>query len=114
LVISAGHETPSVNHEPRGLSINFVEILSDFPFVSRMRTRVETELPSLHSRRWTIRRKAAVLEALHSGALTLDEARERYALSVEKIRAWERQVERHGLYGLRATRVQIYRRDAIS
>jgi hypothetical protein len=114
LVISAGHETPSVNHEPRGLSINFVEILSGFPFVSRMRKRVETELPSLHSRRWTIRRKAAVLEALHSGALTLDEARERYALSVEEIRAWERQVERHGLYGLRATRVQIYRRDAIS
>ena len=34
-----------------------------------MRKRVETELPSLHSRRWTIRRKAAVLEALHSGAL---------------------------------------------
>ena len=75
-----------------------------------MRKRVETELPSLHSRRWTIRRKAAVLEALHSGALALDQARERYALSVAEIRAWERQVERHGLYGLRATRVQTYRR----
>jgi hypothetical protein len=24
LVISAGHETPSVNHEPRGLSINLI------------------------------------------------------------------------------------------
>src|SRR5207237_10657917 len=74
LVISAGHETPSVNHDPRGLSINFIEILSGFPFVSRMRKRVETELPALHSQRWTIRRKAAVLEALHSGALTLDRA----------------------------------------
>ena len=79
-----------------------------------MRKRVETELPPLHSRRWTIRRKAAVLEALHSGALTLDQALERYALSVEEIRAWERQLERHGLYGLRATRVQIYRRDETS
>ena len=79
-----------------------------------MRKRVETELPSLHSRRWTIRRKAAVLEALHSGALTLDQARERYALSVEEIRAWERQVERHGLHGLRATHVQIFRRDETS
>ena len=53
-----------------------------------MRKRVETELPSLHSRRWTIRRKAAVLEALHSGALTLDPGLKRYALSVEEIRAW--------------------------
>jgi len=79
-----------------------------------MRKRVETELPSLDSRRWTIRRKVAVLDALHSGALTLDKARQRYALSVAEIRPWERQVERHGLYGLRATRVQIYRRDETS
>ena len=74
-----------------------------------MRKRGETELPALNTRRWTIRRKAAVLQALHSGALTLDQALEHYALSVED--AWERDLERHGLYGLRATRVQIYRRD---
>jgi uncharacterized protein DUF1153 len=76
-----------------------------------MRKRVETELPGLNTRRWTIRRKAAVLQALHSGALTLEQALERYALSAEEISAWERDLERHGLYGLRATRVQIYRRD---
>jgi len=52
--------------------------------------------------------------ALRSGALTLAQALERYALSVEEIRAGERQVERHGLYGLRATRVQIYRRGEAS
>ena len=50
-----------------------------------MRKRDETELPALNTRRWTIRRKAALLEALHSGALTLDQALERYALSVEEI-----------------------------
>ena len=65
-----------------------------------MRKRGETELPALKSRRWTIRRKAAVLQALRSGALTLAQALERYALSVEDIRAWERDLERHGLYGL--------------
>ena len=79
-----------------------------------MRRRDETELPALNTRRWTIRRKAAVLQALQSGALTLDQALERYALSVEEIRAWERQVERHGLHGLRATHVQIFRRDETS
>jgi hypothetical protein len=51
---------------------------------------------------------------LRSGALTLEQARDRYALSVEEIRAWERDLERHGLYGLRATRLQIYRRDKAS
>jgi len=44
-------------------------------------------------------------------APTLEEARERYALSVEELRAWERDLGRHGLHGLRATRVQIYRQD---
>ena len=79
-----------------------------------MSERGETELPALNTRRWTIRRKAALLQALRSGALTLEQARDRYALSVEEIRAWERDLERHGLYGLRATRVQIYRRDEAS
>jgi hypothetical protein len=74
-----------------------------------MRDRGDTKLPALHTRRWTIRRKAAVLEALRDGAITLEQARRRYALSVEELRAWERDFERHGLYGLRATRVQIYR-----
>ena len=64
-----------------------------------MRKRGETELPALKTRRWTIRRKAAVLQALRSGALTLAQALERYALSVEEIRASERDLERHGLYG---------------
>ena len=76
-----------------------------------MRKRRETELPPPTTRRWTIGRKAAVLEALHSGRLTIEQARERYALSIEEIRAWERDRERHGLYGLRATLVQVYRKD---
>ena len=77
-----------------------------------MRKRGETELPEHRIRRWTIRRKAAVIEKLRTGALTLEQARERYALSVEEIRAWERDLERHGVYGLRATRVQIYRKNS--
>lgn len=71
--------------------------------LARMRKRTQAEPPVRTIRRWTIRRKAAVLEALRNGGLTLEHARKRYALSVEEIRAWERDLERHGLYGLRAT-----------
>ena len=67
------------------------------------------QLPPITSQRWTIRRKAALLEALRSGALTLERASQRYALSLEELRAWERDLERYGVYGLRATRLQIYR-----
>ena len=70
-----------------------------------MRKRSDAELPAQINRRWTIRRKRAVLEALRNRALTLEQASERYALSVEELRAWERDFKRHGLYGLRALRV---------
>ena len=59
-----------------------------------------------HIRRWTIRRKVALLEALQKGAVSVEEASERYQLSVEELRTWERDFERYGMY---ATRVQIYR-----
>ena len=42
---------------------------------------------------------------------SLEEARQRYASSAEELRAWERHFERHGVYGLHATRVQLYRKD---
>ena len=61
------------------------------------------------SRRWTIRRKAALLEAVRSGMLSLEKASQRYALSLEELRTWERDFDRYGVYGLRATRLQIYR-----
>jgi hypothetical protein len=75
-----------------------------------MREHDETKLPTLYSKRWTIRRKAALIEAIRRGGITLEQARRLYALSVEEIRSWERQLERHGVHGLRATRVQIYPR----
>lgn len=75
-----------------------------------MRAQGDAKLPALGGH-WTIRRKAALLEALRNGELTIERARERYALSVEEIRSWERQLERHGLQGLRATRLQSYPRD---
>ena len=74
-----------------------------------MRKQGDTK-PSAHIQRWTIRRKAALLEAIRTGIFTLEQARRRYALSVDELRAWERDFEQHGLYGLRATRVQIYRK----
>jgi uncharacterized protein DUF1153 len=76
-----------------------------------MRKRGDTKLPPSNTRRWTIRRKAALIAAIRGRALTLEQARRRYSLSVEELSAWERDFDQHGMYGLRATRLQIYRRD---
>ena len=66
------------------------------------------ELPPANTKRWVIRRKAAVVAAVRAGEITLEEACRRYRLSEEEFRAWQRAFESHGLAGLRATRLQQY------
>jgi Protein of unknown function (DUF1153) len=69
-------------------------------------------LPPPGTKRWVIRRKAAVVAAVRNGLLTLEDACKRYNLSVEEFLSWQRLIERHGLPGLRATRLQDYRGPA--
>jgi len=70
--------------------------------------RVE-DLPPPDTRRWVTRRKAEVVAAVRGGLLTLREACDRYALSEEEFRSWERLIDRHGVRGLRVTRLKDYR-----
>ena len=67
-------------------------------------------LPSPNTKRWVVRRKAAVLAAVRSGGITIEEACRAYRLSKEELLSWQRAFEIHGLAGLRTTRVQQYRR----
>jgi hypothetical protein len=67
------------------------------------------DLPPPDTKRWVIRRKAEVVAAVRGGLLSLDEACRRYTLSVEEFLSWQRAIEEHGLPGLRATRIQLYR-----
>ncbi len=66
-------------------------------------------LPSPQTRRWVVRRKAEVVAAVSGGLLTVDEACQRYALSVDEFTGWQRAVDRSGMAGLRVTRIQYYR-----
>ncbi|MBL8708667.1 MAG: DUF1153 domain-containing protein [Rhodospirillaceae bacterium] len=67
------------------------------------------ELPPPGTRRWVIRRKAEVVAGVRAGLITLEEACQRYSLSVEEFLSWQRSIDRHGLRGLRTTRIQDYR-----
>ena len=69
------------------------------------------DLPPPNTTRWVTRRKAAVVVAVRSGKITMEEALRRYQLSEEEFLSWQRAFETHGLAGLRATRVQQYRRS---
>ena len=66
------------------------------------------ELPR-PTQRWTVRRKAAVIAAVRGGWVPIEEACELYDISVDEFLAWERDLDRYGIHGLRTTRYQIYR-----
>jgi hypothetical protein len=69
-------------------------------------------LPPTNTKRWVIRRKAEVVAAVRAGVISLEDACQRYTLSVEEFLSWQRLVDSHGLPGLRVTRLQDYRATA--
>jgi len=67
------------------------------------------DLPPVSTKRWVIRRKAEVVAAVRGGLLSLEEACDRYTLTVEEFLNWQSAIDAHGLAGLRTTRIQEYR-----
>jgi hypothetical protein len=87
--------------EPRG-KVNYVIGPDGSPLTV-------TDLPPTSTKRWVIRRKAEVVAAVRGGLISLEDACSRYNLTVEEFLAWQRAIERFGMPGLRATRLQQYR-----
>ncbi len=67
------------------------------------------DLPSPDTRRWVIRRKAAVVSAVQRGLISQEEACTRYSLSLEEFQSWQEAIAKNGMAGLRVTRTQQYR-----
>jgi transposase-like protein len=79
------------------------------PALSETQAHSAADLPPADTQRWVVRRKAAVVAAVQSGKITLEEACRRYRLTPEEFGTWQRAYQAHGLPGLRATRLQMYR-----
>lgn len=67
------------------------------------------DLPPPETTRWVIRRKAEVVIAVRGGLLSLEDACKRYGISLEEFEGWRAAIDRHGMAGLRTTRLQHYR-----
>jgi hypothetical protein len=62
------------------------------------------DLPPAHGARWTPQRKADLIAAILGGVITLDEAKARYALTIEELSEWRRGLAAAGVRGLKATK----------
>lgn len=69
------------------------------------------DLPPPGTKRWVIRRKAEVVAGVRLGLISLEEACRRYNLSLDEFLSWQRSIDRYGVRGLRATRIQDYRAE---
>ncbi len=69
----------------------------------------EADLPPPDTKRWVSRRKAEVVAAVRGGLLSLEEALERYSLSEDEFKIWQKLFQAHGQAGLRTTRCKQYR-----
>jgi transposase-like protein len=59
-----------------------------------------------------ISRKAQVVRAVETGRLSEAEACARYDLTPEELDGWRQLISRHGIRGLRVTRLREYRAPA--
>lgn len=67
------------------------------------------DLPPPGTARWVVSRKAAVVAAVRTGLITLDDALARYSISVDEFMCWKRLLDDYGIKGLRTTRIKEYR-----
>ena len=91
---------------PRASAHRWTNIRTDEPPAQAL---LVASLPPPDTKRWVVRRKAAVVAAVRGGRISIEEACRYYQLSEEELLSWERAFETHGLAGLRATRIQQYR-----
>ncbi len=69
------------------------------------------DLPPSDTVRWVIRRKAELVAVIRGDLLSLEDACVRYQLSEEELESWSNSLARHGLRGLRSTKLQLYRKS---
>jgi len=82
------------------------------PAESINRISTSNDLPSPGITRWRFQHKALVVTAVRTGLINLADACARYSITIEEFLSWQRLLDEHGLHGLRATRLQEYRRPA--
>lgn len=81
-----------------------------FPIVGPDEQIITQEsLPPSTTKRWVTKRKAQVIAAIRGGLLTVEEASQRYRLTIDELSEWQSAFDRHGPRGLRTTLVQQYR-----
>lgn len=73
-------------------------------------TLATPSLPRNRLIRWTASRKAALVNAVHSGLFMLQDVLDHYNMTEHEFRMWEQGLEKAGAQGLKVTKFREHRR----
>ncbi len=75
----------------------------------RRAAQIKAALPPTDTTRWVASRKAAVVAAVNAEVISRADVERRYGVSEEELDQWVNSLQKHGVGGLRATRMQVYK-----
>ncbi len=80
--------------------------------ITALLTSNHADLPDAGTQRWMAWKKARVLAAIQTGALSLEEACRRYVLTAEEVQTWHESFAADGVDGLKMRRLAERRTSA--
>ena len=75
----------------------------------RRAAQIRKALPPKDTTRWVASRKAAVVAAVNADVISKADVERSYGVSEEEFEQWQNSLQKHGVGGMRATRVQLYK-----
>jgi len=83
--------------------------MSNVSYINQELKEIAAELPKSYSTRWSAARKAAVVNAVQHGVISLGKAMERYRLSLSEFKSWEKKFAADGIQGLKVKQLAAQR-----
>jgi hypothetical protein len=83
--------------------------MNNVTYINEDLRRISAELPQSYSTRWSASRKAAVVNAVELGVISLGKAMQKYRLSLSEFESWQENFASKGLQGLKVTKAVAQR-----
>ena len=83
--------------------------MSNVTYINEDLKSIATNLPKSYSTRWSASRKAAVVNAVELGVISLGKAMEKYRLSLAEFEGWQESFASKGVQGLKVTKLVAHR-----
>ncbi len=83
--------------------------MSNVTYINQNLSQIAAELPKSYATRWSASRKAAVVNAVELGVISLGKAMQKYRLSLSEFESWQESFASKGVQGLKVSKLVAQR-----